>query len=80
MEERRQPSFDPDAAARTIAERDLPDLKTPVIDVENLERQAQMDELIRRESGSTKADEDARTVGRKIAEHFKKLPKGRDLF
>ena len=37
MEERRQPSFDPEAAARTIAESDLPDLKTPVIDVETME-------------------------------------------
>lgn len=80
MEERRQPSFDPEAAARTIAESQLPDLNTPIIDVENLERQAQMDELIRRESGGTRVEEEARMVGRKLAEQFRKLPKGRDLF
>jgi hypothetical protein len=38
MTERRQPEFDPEAAVRTIA-GDLPDIETPVIDIQDLEHQ-----------------------------------------
>ena len=82
MEERRQPSFDPEAAARAIADGNLPGLHTPVIDVQDLEHQSwpdarigrgaradprQMDELIRRESGVVNEAEDASAVSPEIA-------------
>jgi hypothetical protein len=37
MPERRQPEFDPDAAIRAVAD-ELPDIETPVINIQDLAR------------------------------------------
>ena len=42
MSERRQPEFDPDAAIRAVAD-DLPDIETPVINIQDLEHNPQPD-------------------------------------
>jgi len=42
MSERRQPEFDPDAAMRAVAD-DLPDIETPVINIQDLEHNPQPD-------------------------------------
>jgi len=41
MPERRQPEFDPDAAVRAVAD-DLPDIETPVINIQDLEPKPQL--------------------------------------
>jgi len=40
MPERRQPEFDPDAAIRAVAD-ELPDIETPVINIQDLARNPQ---------------------------------------
>ena len=41
MPERRQPEFDPDAAVRAVAD-ELPDIETPVINIQDLEPKPQI--------------------------------------
>ena len=45
MPERRQPEFDPDAAIRAVAD-ELPDIETPVINIQDLARNPQERQLI----------------------------------
>ena len=42
MPERRQPEFDPDAAVRAVADEDLPDIETPIINIQDLEPKPQI--------------------------------------
>jgi hypothetical protein len=42
MPERRQPEFDPDAAVRAVADEDLPEIETPVINIHDLEPKPQL--------------------------------------
>jgi len=41
MPERRRPEFDPDAAIRAVAD-DLPDIETPIINIQDLEPKPQL--------------------------------------
>ena len=68
MPERPQPTFDPDAAARAVADH-LPEVATPVIEFQDNLPQIDLTEL-------EKEDEKAREEITKIEEQFRKLPPG----
>lgn len=76
MPDRRQPTFDPDAAARAVADH-LPEVATPVIELQAIredqpEEEAPHVDLTELE----KEDQKAREEIAKFEEQFRKLPPG----
>lgn len=83
MPERPQPTFDPDAAARAVADH-LPEVVTPQIDIQDLEhkpsaqtRPSRRDEEPHLDLADLeKEDQKTRDAVAKFEEQFRKLPPG----
>ena len=76
MPDRRQPTFDPDAAARAVADH-LPEVATPVIELQAIEENQPEEEAPHVDlTELEKEDQKAREEIAKFEEQFRKLPPG----
>jgi len=76
MPDRRQPTFDPDAAARAVADH-LPEVATPVIELQAIQEDQPEEEPPRVDlTELEKEDQKAREEIAKFEEQFRKLPPG----
>jgi len=92
MPERPQPTFDPDTAARAVADH-LPDVVTPQIDIQDLEHKPSSETRVSKKGVAVrtpsadrephldladleKEDQKARDAVAEFEEQFKKLPPG----
>ena len=85
MSERPQPTFDPDAAARAVADH-LPEVVTPQIDIQDLEHKPSPETRVSKKGVAVephidmtdfeKEDEKARSAVAEFQEQFGKLPPG----
>ena len=72
MPERREPEFDPDAAVRAVAEG-LPDIETPVIDIQDLARNPKPDTRVNN-SGVKVPPPSTEEAIAELEEEFRKHP------
>ena len=70
MSERRPPEFDPDAAVRAVAD-DLPDIETPVINIQDLEPKPQLNTRANNNSDVAMLANDEQEVRDALAEFEK---------
>ncbi len=76
MPDRKQPTFDPDAAARAVADH-LPEVATPIIELQPVLEDQPEDEQPRMDlTDLEKEDQKAREEIAKFEEQFGKLPPG----